>query len=98
MSIRRPKPPAHLSPAASAWFAKICREHDVRPGAERMVVMAAELIDRIATARAALVEHGLTFTDRAGNPKPRPEIAIERDARRDLIALCDRLGVEQWEA
>ncbi|MET4698981.1 phage terminase small subunit [Constrictibacter sp. MBR-5] len=97
MSIRRPKPPAHLSPAAAAWFARICREHDVRPGGEAILTLAAELLDRIAAARAALAEHGLVHVDRAGNPRPRPEIAIERDARRDLIALCDRLGIEQWE-
>jgi hypothetical protein len=42
--------------------------------------LAAEALDRADAARESLAANGPTFTDRFGQPRPRPELAIARDS------------------
>jgi phage terminase small subunit len=59
--------------------------------------MAGEAWDRATQAREALAEHGLTYTDRYGGPKARPEVAIERDSRIGFARLLRELGIDDVE-
>ena len=57
----------------------------------------SEAWDRCVEAREALAAHGLTFEDRFGQPRARPEVAIERDNRIALARLVRELGLDVHE-
>lgn len=79
------KAPAHLAPATRRWFASVVRTYDCEEHHVRLLTAAAESWDRMTGAREALAREGLTFTDRFGQPRGRPELQVERDSR---IAFC----------
>jgi phage terminase small subunit len=54
---------------------------------------ACEAWDRSEQAREALAKHGMTYEDRFGAPRSRPEIAIERDSRLAFARLVRELGL-----
>jgi hypothetical protein len=61
----------------------------------RVLTAAAEAWDRMAQARQALEEAGsLTYDDRFGAPRARPEVAMERDARIGFARLVRELALE----
>jgi hypothetical protein len=63
----------------------VVEEYELEPHHVKLLTLAAEAWDRCASARAVLDAEGLTYTDRFGAPRARPEVAIERDNR---IAFC----------
>lgn len=88
MTADTPQPPPHLSEASAKWFADVVAEFALEPHHLKLLALAAESWDRCTAARVAIQEHGMTFTDRFGQPRSRPEIQIERDSR---IAFCRTL-------
>jgi len=64
---------------------------------QKLLTLACEAWDRCQQAREALAEHGLTFEDRFGQPRPRPEVAIERDSRMSFARLVRQLALEDIE-
>ena len=60
----------------------------------RLLTLAAEAWDEAATAREAIAEHGLTYTDRFQAPRPRPEVVIERDAAFRFARLVRQLDLD----
>jgi len=64
-------------------------EHHVR-----LLTLAAEAWDRAQEARVALAQHGTTYTDRFGQPRARPEVNIERDARIAFARLLRELDLD----
>jgi phage terminase small subunit len=85
------EPPRHLSPAMRKWWRGVIR--DYRPEAHQLHLLrlAAEAYDRSQAARAVLDKEGVTYLDRFGQPKARPETIVERDAHRDFAALVKAL-------
>jgi phage terminase small subunit len=75
-----PNPPAHLQLATRKWFASVCADYALEEHHVRLLAVACEAWDRAQQARAALAEHGLTYTDRYGCPHQRPETQIERNS------------------
>jgi phage terminase small subunit len=73
--------PAHLSPATRRWFEHVTEEFELEQHHVRLLTLAGEAWDRCTQAREAIEQHGLTVEDRFGFPRPRPEIAVERDSR-----------------
>lgn len=61
---------------------------------ERLLTLACEAWDRAEQAREALLEHGLTYVDRFDCPRPRPEVAIERDSRIGFARLVRELDLD----
>ena len=88
------KAPPHLDPVTARWWRAVLREYALEDHHIRLLTLAAEAWDRCQQARAALNEHGLVYTDRLGNPKPRPEVAIERDARLHFARLVRELDLD----
>jgi phage terminase small subunit len=88
------KPPTHLRPATAKWFIEIVGEFCLESHHERLLIKACEANDRCEQAREALKTHGLTFTDRFGSPRARPEVAIERDNRIAFARLLRELGLD----
>ena len=88
--------PAHLSKHSKAIFRSIVADYRLgdEPAALRVLTLALEASDRAEQARLALAEHGLTYTDRFGQPHSRPEIAIERDSRLATARLFRELSLD----
>lgn len=95
-AVRAPKvpAPAHLSPASKKWWAEVNAEYSLEPHHLRLLQAACESWERMQAARAAIAQHGLTFTDSQGNPKARPEVAIERDAKVGFARLLRELDLD----
>ena len=80
-SRRPPRPPKHLRPATRRWFSWVLDNFEMEEHHVKILTAASESWDRMQQAREAIGKFGIVFTDRFGAPKPRPEVAIERDAK-----------------
>ena len=60
----------------------------------RLLTACAESWDRLQQAREALAANGLTYLDRYGAPRSRPEVAIERDSRIAFARLLRQLDLD----
>ena len=88
------KAPDHLDPLTARWWRNVVREYHLELHHIRLLTLACESWDRCQQARAALQAHGLTFEDASGNPRPRPEIAVERDSRLAFARLVRELDLD----
>jgi phage terminase small subunit len=87
-------PPDHLSDAAKIWWREVIATYALEDHHVKLLTLAAESWDRSEQARAALAQHGLTFNDRFGTPRARPEIAIERNAKTSFARLLRELDLD----
>jgi phage terminase small subunit len=97
MTNSQPKPPAHLSDEASAWWREVVDAFDLDDHHLRLLRLSAEAWDSCQTARRAIATHGQTYSDRFNQPRARPEIAIERDARLAFVRILRELGLDVSE-
>jgi phage terminase small subunit len=86
--------PRHLQPATRSWAQGILEAYVLESHHLKILIAAAESWDRKEQARAALAEHGAVYTDRFGQPRSRPEVAIERDARIAFARLIRELALD----
>src|SRR5262245_49352482 len=78
---RLPKAPRHLRPKTRQWWTSVMETYEMEPHHEKTLTLAAEALDRAIAAREAIDTYGITYVDRHGTPKARPEVAIERDSK-----------------
>ncbi len=90
-----PEPPEHLSDSSTAWFRAVVGGWELDEHHHRLLVLACESWDRCSQARALLAKHGLTYEDRFGAPRTRPEVAIERDSRLAFDRLVRSLDLDE---
>ncbi|MBM7045223.1 P27 family phage terminase small subunit [Rhizobium lusitanum] len=88
-----PKPPKHLRASTAKWFRSVVEAFDLEAHDVRLLTLAAESWDRGQQAREIVDRDGMTFEDRFGQPKARPEIGIERDSRISFARLLRELGL-----
>src|SRR4051812_20234974 len=93
--VRQPSPPPPLSPAMQAWGRDVLEGYDLDQHHCRLLEAACSAWDRMVEARTAVAEHGLTFSDKNGDPRSRPEVAIERDARIAFARLVRELDLDE---
>jgi len=89
-----PEPPRHLSRDARAWWRLVVERYELEEQHLRLLQLAGEAWDRAQAARVALAKHGTVYADRFGQPRARPEVAIERDARLAFARLLRELDLE----
>jgi phage terminase small subunit len=89
-----PKPPKHLRSATAKWFRTVVEDFDLEAHEIRLLTLAAEAWDQGQAAREIVAEKGMTFDDRFGQPKARPEVAIERDSRIGFARLLRELALD----
>lgn len=88
------KPPAHLSASTRKWWKTVAETYELEAQHLYMLTAAAEAWDRLQDARQAIARDGTTYTDRFGAPRPRPEVAIERDSRAAFCRLVSAMHLE----
>ncbi len=91
---KTPPPPTHLQPATQAWWKSVVSEYVLEPHHLRLLQSACEAWDRTQQAREILSETGLSYIDRLGAPRSRPEVAIERDGRIAFARLLRELALD----
>ena len=86
--------PPHLADETRAWWVAVATEYQLESHHRRLLTLACESWDRGVQAREALAAHGTTYTDRWGQPRARPEVAMERDARIGFARLVRELALD----
>ena len=94
MKAKRPRPPKHLRAATKRWWLRVVADYDLEEHHVRLLTLAGEAWDRCQQAREALAKHGLTYTDRFGSPRSRPEVVIERDSRLAFTRVLRELALD----
>ena len=69
-----------MTATAQGWLDSVRRDYELDPHHERLAVLAAQALSRGERAQEVLDRDGLTYTDRFGQPKVRPEAELVRDA------------------
>jgi len=59
-----------------------------------LLTTAAECLDRMRAAQAAISEHGETVTDRYGQIKVNPACSLEKDARNGFLAAIKEMNLD----
>lgn len=88
------KVPKHLRKPTQTWVKSVLSDYDLEEHHFKLLLSAAESWDRICAAREIVDAQGLTYTDRFGQPKARPEVAIERDNKVILARLLRELALD----
>ena len=86
--------PDHLGAASRAWAKSVLQDADPSETDIKLVILAAEALDRAATARRQVQREGITYRDRFGAPRSHPAVAVERDARAAFSRLVAQLGLD----
>jgi P27 family predicted phage terminase small subunit len=90
----RPSPPDHLSLAMQTWWRTVVDDYNLDQHHLHLLEAACGAWDRMVQARAEIDAHGLVFRDKHGDPRTRPEVAIERDARISFARLIRELDLD----
>ncbi len=88
------KAPKHLARATRKWFRDVVGTWGLEEHHIRILIGACEAWDRGVQAREVIDREGLTFEDRFGAPRARPEIAVERDARIAFLRAVRELDLD----
>jgi len=87
--------PRHLSTSSRRTWKALVSDYDLsEPHHLDVLRLALEAVDRAEEARAALAQHGTVFTDRFGQPRARPEVAVERDSGIRAARLFRELSLD----
>jgi P27 family predicted phage terminase small subunit len=86
--------PSHLKAATKRWWKAVTEEFALEPHHLRLLQLAAEAWDSAQAARAVIQAEGMTYVDRFGSPRARPEIGIERDSRLAFARLLRELALD----
>ena len=88
------KPPGHLSKQSKDWWLWVTNEFELEEHHLKLLTAASEAWDRYQQARRRLKKRGLTYEDRFGAPRARPEVQIERDNRIAFARLLRELDLD----
>jgi P27 family predicted phage terminase small subunit len=84
-----------LKPETKKWFASVVEEYALEEHHLKLLTLACESWDRATQARESIAKHGLTYTDRFGAPRKRPEVSVEEAARIAFARLCKELDLSE---
>lgn len=86
-----------LCQTTQQFFCDACEFYELQPDEKRTLLLACIAYDRAEAARQVLAEKGMTYEDRFGQPRSRPEVAIERDSRLAYLRCIRALGLREME-
>ena len=89
------KPPKHLARATKKWFREVVGDWTFEEHHVRILIAACESWDRCCQAREVIDRDGMTYKDRFGAPRARPEVGIERDCRLTFMRAVRELDLDK---
>lgn len=94
-----PDPPKHLHSTGAHFWSEFCCEWELESEDDlELLRLGCEALDRAAQARRLLRDNGLTWIDRLGNLRERPEVRIELRSRTSAAAIVKQLQASQIAA
>lgn len=87
--------PKHLTASTRKWVKSVIDDYELQDHQFHILLLAAGALDRAEQARQELDTHGMVYTDKAGQPKPRPEVIIERDSKDLFRRLLRELNLSE---
>ena len=87
-------PPAHLNADTGHWWASVMAKYSLEPHHVRLLTLACEAYDSATEASEVLRREGKIFIDRFDQPKPRPEVAIQRDSAIGFARMLRELDLD----
>ena len=94
MTNKIPKPPTYLKPDTQRFYERVVSDYHFEEHHVKLLESACQAWDEYQDAIAAIREHGQVFVNRHGEPRPRPEIAIARNARLNFARLMRELQLD----
>lgn len=85
--------PDHLREKTQEWVRVVLVDYELEQHQFMNLINAGVFWDRAAEAREAIAVHGLTYSDFRGQPKARPEVAIERESMKGFAICIRELGL-----
>lgn len=85
---------SRLAPTARDWLVTVRRDWELDAHHDRLAVLAAQALSRGELAQAVLDRDGLTYVDRFGQPKTRPEAELVRDSALIFGRLVRQLDLD----
>ena len=89
--------PRHLRAATRRWAEGILDAYEFEPHHEKLLVLACQAWDQGERARARLARFGVTYLDRFKQPRIRPEVKVEHDARIAFARILRELRLDSTE-
>jgi P27 family predicted phage terminase small subunit len=87
--------PSHLSSEAAGWWRRITREYQIDDdGGLLLLQTALEAFDRMRGAQAAIERDGATVRGSTKQIVAHPLIAVERDARAQMLSAIKQLNLD----
>ena len=87
--------PKHLKPDGRKLYRDLVTEYGITDAAGlALVTTAAECLDRMRAAQAAIAEHGEVVTDRYGQVKVNPAAVLEKDSRAGMLSSLKALNLD----
>jgi len=88
------KVPGHLRAVTKKWFRLVLAEYDFEPHHLKLLTLVCEAWERAQDAQVVLSKEGLTYNDRFGCPRPRPEVKIKEQAEIIFARLIRELNLD----
>ena len=95
MTKHVPTTPSHLKDDGRQFFQRMVLEYEVTDcGGLSLLERAAECVDRLVAARAAIAEHGEVIIAAGGKPVLNPACKLEKEARDGFLAAMRMLNLD----
>lgn len=93
--LRVPEPPEWVQPPEREFWTATVRDYEVEGPALAMLEVACSAMQRLREAREVLDREGLVVPGRyEGTSRPHPLVAVERDARVQLLRALRELDLD----
>jgi hypothetical protein len=89
------KIPKHLSSAMKIFFKQTCETYELEPHHIHLLTLGCEAKDRATEARRAIFENGMTYIDRYGAVRLRPECQVEAQSKILFTRILRELNLSE---
>jgi phage terminase small subunit len=90
-----PKPPPHLGKPGAAFWRDVVTEYSIADSAGlALTTRAAEALDRLREAQAAIARDGAIVLDRYSKPRVHPAAALEKDSANAFLQAVKALRLD----
>lgn len=89
--------PRHLRQATRRWAEEILDGYEFESHHAKLLVLACQAWDQGERARARIARYGVTYLDRFKQPRIRPEVKVEHDARIAFARILRELRLDSTE-
>jgi P27 family predicted phage terminase small subunit len=88
--------PKHLSARSKRIYRSVVDDYDLARELHALEVLrlGLEALDRAEEAREIIAREGMTYSNRFGEPRAHPAVAVERDCRVQVARLFRELSLD----